>query len=206
MLFGFVGSSGVGKTTLAKALAENLGIHYIDGSITKLGKQLGYDPVAPLGLSQRIALQYGLLKAHMDLIEQAPRPAFIDRTPVDMVGYMLCEFDMHSSLILSDKELELADQYVDLCKKAVNARYDTVFLLSRLPTYEEADTRPKLNPAYQRHSHLVMTGVFQELNDCVNTVYVNTTNLEERISAVENIIVHRLDEIEEMKKSSPHIH
>lgn len=206
MLFGISGSSGSGKTSLARRLSEDLGIEYRSASITSSGKRHGFDPVGILTLDERVALQYHLLSDHIELLEASPRPLIIDRTPIDMIAYLMGEFHMHSHMVTDERTLQAAAEYVSKAIEVTVRYYDQVFLLSPLPTYEEMRTRPATNPAYQIHTHLLMSGAMTLLRDRVSYFTVNTPDLEKRVAGLSDIIIERLDDIEKERRSAKHIH
>ncbi|SCW95921.1 AAA family ATPase [Ancylobacter rudongensis] len=206
MLYGLAGSSGTGKTTLAKRIAAELDITYMPTSITECAKRHGFDPVGILSLQDRIVLQLHLLQDHLDMLDAAPRPLIVDRTPIDFIGYMMAEVDMNSHLRLSAEEIERIEQYKRLCQTAAVKHYDAIFMLGQLDTYEVANTRPAANRAYQTHSQLVMLGALTELSGRLDHVVLRVTDLEQRVEFLHDTIAKRLDEIQTLHKSTPYIH
>lgn len=206
MLYGLSGSSGVGKTSLATKLSENLGIEFKPTSITESARRHGFEAVGVLSHRERILLQWHLLEDLIELIETSARPLIVDRTPLDLIGYMACEFDMHSHLLCGPEELESVQKYIEVCLKATERYFDYVYLLDQLPTYELAPTRPADNRAYQTHCHLVMEGALFRLYGKVNLMRVPALSLDKRVELVENSIAARLDEIEEERKTNPIYH
>lgn len=206
MLFGLIGSSGVGKTTLATKISENLGIEYVSASITQSARRHGFNSVGVLTLRERLDLQWHLLRDHVELINQTARPLIVDRTPVDMIGYLMAEFDMHSHMLTEPEDLIEADRYVTECLAVTLKHYDMVFTLGQLDKYEEVPTRPVDNRAYQTHSQLIMEGALSRLYGQINFARIGSTDLQQRLDAVEGMIVARMDEIETERKSSPFMH
>lgn len=206
MLFGISGAHRTGKSTLAKAVAEELGIDYIPTSIGEVAQRYGFDPVAPMTLHQRVALQMHLLEDHLELIDGLKGPAILDRTPIDFVGYLLAEFHMQSHLLCDDKHLEAAHRYVDLCLKATRTRYDFLFVTCPLPDYKEEPGKPAMNLAYQWHHHMLVMGATLSLHGSVNYSIIREADRTRRQEFVHDAIVARLDAVAEMRKSARHIH
>lgn len=206
MLYGISGASGTGKTTLAKRVADDLGITYLSGSITETARKHGFDAVGLLPLDKRIELQIKLLEDHIAMIGEAGRPAIVDRTPIDMIAYLMAEFDMHSHRRATAEELQHAANYVELALDATAKLYDHIFVVGILDHYEEADTRPKPNPAYQMHTQLLMQGATSRLWGRVNLSIMPMQDLEARADFVHDRIVKRLDDISKERASSAHIH
>jgi nicotinamide riboside kinase len=206
MLFGLTGSSGTGKTTLAKRVAEELGITFMPTSITECAKRHGFDAVAPMTIQTRIALQMKLLEDHVSMVMDADRPLIVDRTPIDMIGYLLAEIDMHSNHRMLSEDIVAAEEYVDLCLETTAKLYDYIFVLGQLEHYEIKDSRPANNRAYQTHTQLIMQGALSRLWGRVNFSIVRQQELEIRHEYVHDAIVKRMDDISRERASSAHIH
>lgn len=206
MLFGITGAAGTGKTTLAKQVAEDLDIKFQATSISECAKRHGFDAVAPMRLTDRIKLQYHLLEDHLEMIDGETRPLIVDRTPIDFIGYMLCEVTMHSHLLLEAEHVSLIENYVDMCQQAAIRHYDYIFVLGKLDGYEIAPTRPADNRAYQSHTQLVMIGALAQMDCAVNYSILNTVDPTERRDHVHDTIIARMDAIDRERKSSAHIH
>lgn len=206
MLYGLSGSSGTGKTTLCKAVSEALDITFMPTSITECARRHGFNAVGVLSIRERLALQNHLLNDHLEMIRGAVRPLIVDRTPIDMIGYLMCEFHMNSHMLATAEEIQEAEDYVDRALRAVKENYDFVFMVGQLDHYEVAATRPADNRAYQTHSQLVMEGALIRLGRQINSAFIRQTDPDRRLEYVTEQIVKRMDAIEKEKRSSPHIH
>lgn len=206
MLYGLSGPSGSGKTTLAKTIAESLDLTFMPTSITACAQKHGYNSVGMLSLGQRIDLQQHLLHDHMEMLNAAPRPLIVDRTPIDFIAYMMAEMDMHSHLRATDAELGRIHDYVNECLNAALAFYDYVFLLGQLDSYEVTETRPALNRAYGMHTQLLMMGALQALYGRLGYVILQTTDHLVHETTVHDLIVKRMNAIEQEKRSAKHLH
>jgi ABC-type oligopeptide transport system ATPase subunit len=202
LIYGLIGASGTGKTTLAKLVAEAMDITYVPSSITECARKHGFDSVGKLTLTERVELQKHLLDDHVEMISQTKRPMITDRTPIDMAGYMLAEFNMHSHEQMSFGELKLVDEYSYLCRQAVVQNYDHVFMLGRLPVYEVSSTRPSVNPAYQRHTELIMRGLIAELGMDIGYSIIESETLHFRQDFVVEKIAERLDDLEMYRRKN----
>lgn len=206
MLYGLTGSSGTGKTTLCKVVSDQLDIPFMPTSITECARRHGFEAVGALSIRERLKLQNHLLEDHIEAITKAARPLIVDRTPIDMIGYLMCEFDMHSHLRSTKDEIAEAETYVQRALKATKDYYDYVFLIGQLDFYQAAETRPSDNRAYQTHSQLVMEGAMARLTNKVNYSILRETDLDLRTEWIVDIITKRLDKIEKEKRSSAHLH
>ncbi|SER28024.1 AAA domain-containing protein [Faunimonas pinastri] len=193
-MFGLIGAHRTGKTTLAKKVAEDLGIHFHETSTTKVMKELGYDAVADLPMAERITAQEKLLDRHIKDLQKLPRPCITDRTPLDMLAYALGELTMHNA------DSELAKRYAayaDRCLETTRLYYDTLVLLRPLPTYEEDPTKPPANRAYQTLIQLLIEGGVDQVGRDIEgtSCLINTLDLGERTEACKQVLTDRMQEI-----------
>lgn len=206
MIYGVCGASGVGKSTVCNLVAESLDITFLKTSVTEGAKRHGYNAVGSLSLSERLDLQEKLLEDHVSLLELTKRPAILDRTPIDFIGYMLAEVYMNSHEVLQPTHMHRINAYVLRCMWVAKRHYDMMFHLAPLPFYEQSQFRPAENPAYQKHCDLIMRGALSELTNQISYSVLNTTDLNERHDHIHESIVQRLDNLEALRKSSPNVH
>ncbi len=206
MIYGISGASGVGKTTVGTLVADSLDITFLKASITESAKRHGYNAVANLPLSDRIDLQEKLLVDHVTMLEGAERAAILDRTPIDMIGYMMGEVYMNSHEVLTPEQMHRISGFALKCMWIVKRHYDFIFHLAPLPFYEQAQTRPAENPAYQKHTDFIMRGALAEMSGQISHAVLNVTDLNERQEFIHDTIVQRLDQLEAMRKTHPNIH
>ena len=204
MIYGLIGASGTGKTTLAQDVVEALNLNMVITSITDSARLHGVEAVANLPLDKRIKLQRHLLDDHAKLLAAVKAPSITDRTPIDMIGYLMCEIGMHSHEQVSQEMLREANKYVNDCKVLTKERYDMVFMLSPLLDYEPDPKRPSVNPAYQRHTDLVMRGALHEMTEMAFATIVSQSRTV-RFNYVCETIVERLDWHDDFRKKAKHI-
>jgi predicted ATPase len=206
MIYGLMGAAGTGKTTLAKLVAEGLDISFQPSSISASARKHGFDAVGLLTLAERMKLQRHLFEDYQEMIATAPRPMITDRTPIDMIAYLMAEFHMLSHHMVTPELLAEADRYVSECMAFTRSSFDYVFHLGKLHVYEVKETRPALNPAYERHTDLIMKGCLVDLRDNLHYAVVAGQNLDFREGLVTETIVRRLDAHEKLRKSNRLVH
>lgn len=202
MLYGIAGAHRSGKTTLARRLADELGIEFIDTSFSSISKGKR-NPVAPMTLRERLELQVHGLERHLELIMGAGRPAIVDRTPLDMYGYLLAEFHMTSDRHADADVLEGAAFLADSYLEAVKLSYDMIFFTEVLPVYEVDPTKPTPpnNRAFQMHLDSIIRGGLHRIHDEINYAIVPALPLEQRVEQVSELIVERMNEIDDQRKA-----
>lgn len=206
MIYGISGSSGTGKSTVATMVADAMSLTFVRTSITDCARKHGFDAVGNLSITKRIELQFHLLNDMLDLIEKADRPAILDRTPIDMIAYMLGEVGMHSHEALTMEQMKLVETYVGMCMNAARKHFDHIFLLGPIPVYFEVSTRPALNPAYQVHTQMIMRGALETVGEDVGYSILSTTELNTRVDHVCEIITMRMNNLEAERRTHAHVH
>jgi hypothetical protein len=204
MLYGICGPSSSGKTTLARQIAEDLGMDFYATNTNDVCRAVGIDPHAPMTLDTRLKLQMHIVQHHIEQIQILPRPLITDRTPLDMLAFLAAEFHMQSHLLADEETLECADMLAEACIDATAAHYDMLFYLGPLPTLTVDPTKPRppVNRIYQRHFALIVQGALLELDGHLAFCKVEATDFEERREILHDTIVERIDEIEKMRQSS----
>lgn len=98
MILGLAGSHRSGKTTLARAVAAKGGIAFYDGSFGRLARTLGFESVARMSIFERLTMQNRVLDLYDREIRQDAAARITDRTPLDMLAYLVAEVGMHAGL------------------------------------------------------------------------------------------------------------
>lgn len=191
-LLGLSGASGSGKTTLGLRMSKEFDIPFVPTSITKMANDLGYSsPVANLSLTDRIKLQYGLLGEMAKLLEKAPKPCIIDRTPIDLIAYLYAEIGMHSLAGKQEEFVKGVDKFYDLCIDLAEEHLSIIYCLELLPNYETNAKRPPAGLAYQLHCQCLIKGA---LNDCKKIVsaVVPGVSTKERVELIRDHMLRSL--------------
>lgn len=202
MLYACIGAHRSGKTSTAKLIAEQLGIEFIDSSFN-VARQFGFEPNNFMSLEDRLAMQMQVLTHHCETISKATRPAITDRTPLDFYAYTLAEYGILShQQVLGASTLASARQFAELCISATIMHYDMVFLLDPLPFYVVDDTKstPAENPAFQLHIDALINGALSKAYSDLNYAIVPFMEQQRRADHIAELIVSRLDDIQEQRK------
>jgi hypothetical protein len=177
MSFGFAGCHRSGKTTLAKLVAEDLKMNYFDASTTRVMREAGINAVGDVPIEQRMDAQEFLLKRFLQNLTLAPRPIITDRTPLDMIGYMLSEVTMHNTSPELGKRI---NNYVNTCLTATLNYFDTIIVIGPLAHYAADPTKPPPNLAYQRNVQFLIEGAAAQVEACMYIERLEETDLAKR--------------------------
>lgn len=189
MLIGLSGASRSGKTTVMKAVAERLGIPFHATSTTKVLQRLSVDLSKPLTLRERLGIQIDVFSSFIEDTAAIRQPTILDRTPIDMLAYMLCEVGMASKEDLGEDGIEKVGRYAQLCREHTAANFGSIFVLRPLPSYEAASFKPDDNPAYHQHFQLVVEGTLASMDEatCPLTAVIKESDHLKRVGLIASI-------------------
>jgi nicotinamide riboside kinase len=169
------GSAGVGKSTLARRLAAELGVPYIGEGMREYLERTGMTlhDLGPVGI-RRVVLD---LWAERKEAEAAAATGFV----ADRSAYDFGAFWLYYHFAEPDAETERL-----LAETLTPGRYDVVYLLpwGRIPLVADGVRSP--NPYTQLHLQLLLEGLLRR--HAPETVELGTVGLDER---VEEVLGHR---------------
>ena len=197
MVFAFTGAHRAGKSTLAKRVAEDLGIEFYETKSGDVLKQAGINLVGNMDLKQRMIAQELLLDHHLNMLKELPRPLIVDRCPIDMFAYTVGEVAMHS---VKDPELDAQIQrYLDRCLHMMEMHYAVAIICPPLPAYDAQDGKPPPSRTYQTHIHHLISGACENLEH-VTYGTLTSADFDERHSASCEIICDTMNEMAQQKE------
>jgi nicotinamide riboside kinase len=182
MILGLAGTHRSGKSTLARDVAERAGIGYYDGSFGRLAKTLGYESVSKMDIAERLAMQHRVLDLYEREIRQDAGGRITDRTPLDMIAYLMAEVGMHAGLDEAASRAVVA--YRDRCIALTRELFDAVFLLQPLPVYVVADGKPSGDPAYQQHIQMLIEGAIHAARGSIRVIPIDSHDHDTRTGKV----------------------
>lgn len=154
ILLGLIGAHRTGKTTLARALGEELGVPVCETRLSQAMREMGVSPQADVPFAERLELQNRLLGCLIDSYQEAttanPSANLIitDRTPMDIAAYTLAEVQRQSLTKKLEADLE---RHFMLCRKVFNLSFAMgVVVQPGIPLVED-DSKAPANHAYQAH-------------------------------------------------------
>lgn len=206
MIFFASGTSGSGKTTLCELAAQGLSLPFIKTDVTGMARAAGFQAVGDLSLADRVQLQEALYDGFEGLCSSVKGPSIFDRSPLDLVMYLMGEVNMHSHKAVDPDTLTWIADYTSRCQRLTSERAAHLFVTMPLPVYETVETRPSFNPAYQEHTNLILMGTLATMTDPLTYTIFRTPDLNTRVDAMMGKISERLDEYEAHRKSCRHVH
>lgn len=190
MKIGLVGAHRVGKTTLAKQVAEQAGLTFVNTSTSDVFKARKIDAKQSLPLHERLDCQLDILKLLGERYEAAGASFVADRTPLDAAAYMMLELNREGALEMeSDSVLDdLVDAYFRTCIHLTNKHFSSVFLIQPgIPIVHDATkaTAPA-SRAYMEALNYTMKGLMRDDRLNISRYYLGRDILEmsDRVSHV----------------------
>ena len=177
---GFSGAQRVGKSTLAKLVAERFGLTYADAEIAKTIQRLNLSAKEQYDIETRFWIQQQILDDFEALCKSKATTCVFDRTPLDFIVYMQAD-------ILRDFPNHLEQAYHTFEKNCLRAfrMFECFIVQPGIPLTEDAKSAPA-SPAYMTHYTNIMIGIAFNLHD----TYImpkNILSLEDRIKYVERM-------------------
>lgn len=201
-MIGLTGAHRTGKTTLAEAFAQAVGIAFVRTSGSEVFRIIGRDPKAEYPIEERIAIQEGILYAFEKQYAHAASvsPVFVaDRCPIDLAGYMLA--DVQRSTLAGDPDVAvMVNDYVRRCLESTNRWFGTVVLVQPGIALVEAEGKAPACLAFMEHLNALQAGLlvderFESLHFMMPR---RVTNLAQRVEALRNASLSALQSTAQM--------
>lgn len=182
MRIGFVGAHRTGKTTLAKAIAEELDLQPILSGTSAIVAEHGFN----MGADNRFfhergyAMQEAIVQALYD--GQVGDRFVADRTPIDAAAYLLAD-----AIAPAGGRSEEAISYVETATRETFKRFDLLVLVPPAIQFEARPDKPPLNATYQLHHHMLCRAMLLEKHEWLaHAVELpwEVTALKERVTFV----------------------
>lgn len=130
-MIGLCGAQRVGKSTLAKAFAEQTGVTFVATDASGVFSRLGVDPRVDYPLALRLKIQEAIL-ADFDAqyaVAEGEYGTFItDRTPIDLAAYTLADITRGTTAGRPDLTSSTLD-YVSRCMESASRFFGVIVLV-----------------------------------------------------------------------------
>ena len=162
-MYGFSGSHRTGKTTLAKALAEQMGIEFVETPTSAVFARLGKDPKVEYPIEERMDIQDAILDSFEVIYESKQGKSWVsDRTPLDTAMYTMADIQrttLWGNSYVSDR----VQAYVKRCLTMTRRYFWKVILVQPgIPLTEGVGKAPGC-PSYMEHLNLLQYGLMNEM-------------------------------------------
>ena len=187
MSWGLCGSHRTGKSTLAKAFAEQTGVKYVATGASATFERLGFDPKKDYDFGTRLMIQREILKDVDALYERSGVRFITDRTPIDLLGYTLA--DVTRENVSGALAAELL-RYMTDCFASINRHFTTLVLVQPGIELIEAEGKAPANPAYVEHLNALMLGLLAggKLECDYFQIPRACTDLKQRVAAMSQAV------------------
>ncbi len=179
MKLGICGSHRTGKTTLAQAISNQIGIDFIKTDTNAIFVQQGLHPSQPLDFPTRLNIQKLIIQVATKIWQA---DSFItDRTPIDFMAYTLA--DIQGVTEVDFIELEA---YLTECFKVTNQIFSKLVVVQpAIPLVYEAG-KAALNKAYMEHLNIIIQGLCNDerLQCPVSIIQRDIIDLQERVEMI----------------------
>jgi hypothetical protein len=191
---GLCGAHGTGKTTLAIALSQKLGIPYIPIDASNVFLEHKFHPSDKLDIRTRLFLQQKILAKAEDIWFDVDEPSFIcDRTPLDMAAYMLAdvgngELDKHKH---THKHTHTQSEVMDYLQDCFNvtARYfGKIVLIPPAIPFVEREYKAAINQPLIFKLHTQLLGMLNYLDLPYKELPKDCLDLGDRVKFVEDYL------------------
>jgi len=183
---GLCGAHGTGKTTLAIALSQSLGIPYVSIDVSSVFLEHGFHPSDKLDIRTRLFLQQKILEKAESIWLDIDEPSFIcDRTPLDMAAYLLAdvgngELDQHTQTEIMN--------YLQACFNVTIQYFDKIVLIPPAIPFVEREYKAAINHPLIFKLHTQLLGLLTYLDLPYKELPQNCLELSDRVQFVEDFM------------------
>ena len=182
----FCGAHGTGKTTLAIALEQKLGIPYIPIAASDVFLQYGFHPSDKLDIRNRLFVQQKILEKAEAIWFDADEPSFIcDRSPLDMAAYLLA--DVGNGELDQRTQAEIMD-YLQDCFNATFQYFDKIVLIPPVIAFVEREYKAAINQPLIFKLHTQLLGMLNHLDLPHKVLPKECLELSDRVQFVEDYL------------------
>ena len=150
------GAHATGKSTIAREMADLLGLNFITSQASQVFEDYGIDPKETLPFETRLGVQSIILSRHSDAWDRANdsgAPFITDRSPIDFIVYL-----MNDSFVYEDEHYDQWMQFISDCLYEWKSSFQHTFLVTPDGQIDTRDVQLKGRPS-------------RILQECMNTLY-----------------------------------
>ncbi len=184
-MIGLAGTHRTGKTTLAKAWAEQNEIDYITPDVSGVIASMGLECKDISDIDQRIKVQRKLVEACDKLFLRQKGMFITDRCPLDVAAYTLADCHQH----MTPQQAKEMNEIVLDCISITNAVFHSICVVQPGIPFVPEPGKPPMNVAYQEHIHSLVIGLVQDERVSVSWWSIPRWNTkhEGRMEAIDSV-------------------
>ncbi|QNK01734.1 AAA family ATPase [Dyella telluris] len=203
-MIGFIGAHRVGKTTLAKDLAKEFDLEFLETNVSGFLKEQGVDPKENLDFQARLKIQDSVLEFLAGQYAAATGIFIADRTPMDVAAYTLT--DIQRATLGTIEERSVVERHFQRAVELTQLYFAQ--LIHVRPGIEIAETEGKAPSClhYIRHFDYVAEGLVRALPHSIRVhgIAKHVIDHDRRIAICIRVIEDALDTIEAKASNTLH--
>lgn len=178
---GLCGSHRTGKTTLARQVAAQRHMEFLETTTSSVFARNGLNPSEPMDFSTRIWIQDKVVDAAVEVWQAASGPFISDRTPIDMLAYTLADIQGKSEV-----DFTALEKYMEHCFSVTNRFFSRLVVVQPAIPLVHEEGKAALNKAYMEHLNFLVMGLCQDERQCcpVHIISREIIEMSERIGEV----------------------
>lgn len=188
MNIAFSGAHRTGKSTLAEYFSKKNGIEYVMTDISGIFKERGLSPRDKLPFDTRMDIQWEILKRLKQTYHAAKTPFVTDRSPIDLMAYLLSEIGPDN--VSEDADMQIAG-YFDECARVVQRHLSAIILVQPGIEVVEDSSKAPATFGYMEHINIICKGLIGEPRFGETSMIImsrKVTDLNERLLATASIL------------------
>lgn len=198
MSFGISGSQRVGKTTLAKRVAERMNLPFVQTDVSGVFRKMGMNPAVNHCFEDRIRVQYAINEHFREVFSQH-RIFVSDRTSLCSLAYVMTDIRQ-----VDEWDKDVFEAYIEDCFEIINKYFSTIVVVQ--PGIQVQDPGGKLTAtgshAFMELMNTLVNGISLDKRCGVNIARLarSKTNLDQRVNDVSTYFASLLESNNQLQR------
>ncbi|EOF9312945.1 hypothetical protein ACK2J6_001115 [Vibrio fluvialis] len=190
MRVGIAGAHRVGKTTLAKLVAEKTGHPFVPNSATPSFETFGIKPNANLQMNLRLSVQTHIYQRFLEATN-GMSDYIVDRTPLDYIAYTISELNTVEFNKLGSVGRSMVDGYIKSCLSSVLDKFDVLFIVPPGIEIEQDESKGVCDSVVIEHIHALIAS-YADISGHQGVFFLDRrmTNLDDRAQLIADVLTN----------------